>query len=178
MKEGCLACDVTAGRTVPPGGTIHQEGGRLLEHAISPVLLKGWLILKPERHVEHLAALNEREARALGPLIEKVSRAMMKALDPDRVYVCSFGEVVKHVHFYFLPRYPNMPPAGPSILVRWGLKTARGRVTTKQPPTRPHVSEQNFFEDLTQYRICLSPPTVAAYDEPRGARLSFASRPP
>ncbi len=97
-----------------------QEGGWLLEHAISPVLLKGWLILKPERHVEHLAALNEREARALGPLIEKVSRAMMKALDPDRVYVCSFGEVVKHVHFYFLPRYPNMPPAGPSILVQMG----------------------------------------------------------
>ena len=120
MDDQCLACDVTARRIVPPGGTIHEEGGWLLEHAISPVPLKGWLILKPKRHVEHLAALNPDEAQALGPLIEKVSRAMMTALKPERVYVCSFGEVVKHVHLYFVPRYPNMPPSGPSILVQMG----------------------------------------------------------
>ena len=120
MDDGCLACDVTARRIMPPGGTIYEEGGWLLEHAISPVPLKGWLILKPTRHVEHLAALNRDEAQALGPLIEKVSNAMMRALEPERVYLCSFGEVVKHVHLYFVPRYPNMPPAGPSILVRMG----------------------------------------------------------
>ena len=120
VEDGCLACDVTARRIVPPGGTIHEEGGWLLEHAISPVPLRGWLILKPERHVEDLAALNQAEARALGPLIEKVSKAMMKALGPERVYLCSFGEVVRHVHLYFVPRYPDMPPVGPSILVRMG----------------------------------------------------------
>jgi diadenosine tetraphosphate (Ap4A) HIT family hydrolase len=112
---------VTARRIVPPGGTIHDEGGWLLEHAISPAPLKGWLILKPKRHVEHLASLNADETRALGPLIEKVSKAMMNALEPERVYVCSFGEVVKHVHFFFVPRYPTMPPSGPSILVQMGL---------------------------------------------------------
>lgn len=58
--------------------------------------------------------------QALGPLIEKVSRAMVKALELERVYVCSFGEVVKHVHLFFVPRYPNMPPSGPSILVQMG----------------------------------------------------------
>ena len=120
VNEGCLACDVTAGRIVPPGGTIHEDAGWLLEHAISPVPLKGWLILKPRRHVEHLAALSPEEARALGPLIQKVSGAMLKALEPERVYLCSFGEVVKHVHLYFVPRYPNMPPSGPDILARMG----------------------------------------------------------
>lgn len=120
VDDGCLACDVTARRITPPGGTIYEEGGWLLEHAISPVPLKGWLILKPRRHVEHLAALNQYEAQALGPLIEKVSNAMMKALKPERVYLCSFGEVVKHVHLQFVPRYANMPPTGPAILVRMG----------------------------------------------------------
>jgi diadenosine tetraphosphate (Ap4A) HIT family hydrolase len=122
VEDQCLACDVTARRIVPPGGTIHEEGGWLLEHAISPVPLKGWLILKPKRHVEHLAALNPDEAQALGPLIVKVSRAMMKALEPERVYLCSIGEVVKHVHLYFVPRYPNMPPSGPAILVQMGSR--------------------------------------------------------
>lgn len=118
--DRCLACDVTTGRIAPPGGTIHEEGGWLLEHAISPVPLKGWLILKPRRHVEHLAALNQDETLALGPLIEKVSNAVMRALQAERVYLCSFGEVVKHVHLYFVPRYADMPPVGPSILVQMG----------------------------------------------------------
>lgn len=118
--DRCLACDVTARRVVPPGGTILDEGGWLLEHAISPAPLKGWLILKPKRHVEHLAALNPDEAQALGPLIERVSSAMMNVLEPERVYLCSFGEVVRHVHFYFVPRYSTMPPSGPSILVQMG----------------------------------------------------------
>lgn len=120
MESRCLACDVTARRIVPPGGTIHEEGGWLLEHAIGPVPLKGWLILKPKRHVEHLAALNPDETQSLGPLIAKVSRALMNALEPERVYLCSFGEVVKHVHLYFVPRYKNMPPSGPGILVQMG----------------------------------------------------------
>lgn len=120
VGDGCLACDVTARRISPPGGTIHEEGGWLLEHALSPVPLRGWLILKPKRHVEHLAALNEDEAQAMGPLIAKVSQAMMKALRPERVYLCSFGEVVKHVHLYFVPRYPDMPPAGPGIVMQMG----------------------------------------------------------
>ena len=120
MDERCLACDVTARRIRPPGGTIHEEGGWLLEHAISPVPLKGWLILKPRRHVEHLAGLTDQEAEALGLLIGKVSNAIMKALGAERVYVASFGEVVKHVHLYFVPRYPDMPPDGPGILMRMG----------------------------------------------------------
>ena len=48
VEDRCLACDVTARRIIPPGGTIHEEGDWLLEHAISPVPLKGWLILKPK----------------------------------------------------------------------------------------------------------------------------------
>jgi diadenosine tetraphosphate (Ap4A) HIT family hydrolase len=120
VKAACLACDVTARRIEPPGGTIHEAGGWLLEHALSPVPLKGWLILKPIRHVEHLAALTADEAEALGPLIAKVSAAMMRALAPDRVYLSSFGEVVRHVHFYFVPRYPDMPPIGPGVLIQMG----------------------------------------------------------
>jgi diadenosine tetraphosphate (Ap4A) HIT family hydrolase len=116
----CLACDVTAHRIEPPGGTILDERGWLLEHALSPVPLKGWLILKPRRHVEHLGELNGDEAAALGPLIAKVSAAMTAALHPDRIYLTSFGEVVRHVHLYFVPRYAGMPPIGPGVLVQMG----------------------------------------------------------
>jgi hypothetical protein len=31
-------------------------------------------------------------------------------LKPAKVYVCSFGEGVKHIHFWVLPRPPEMRP--------------------------------------------------------------------
>lgn len=116
MSDGCMACDVLTGRITPPGGTIFDDGLWVLDHSTSPVLLRGWLILKPRRHVEHLAELSEPEAASLGPLISKVSAALMRALGAEKVYVCSFGEVVRHVHWYLIPRYPGIASHGVGVL--------------------------------------------------------------
>jgi hypothetical protein len=35
---------------------------------------------------------------------------MMKQFEPEKVYVCSFGSSVKHVHFYLIPKSSRMPP--------------------------------------------------------------------
>lgn len=105
-----------SGKIVPPGGIILDDGVWVLSHSISPVLLRGWLILKPRRHVEHLAELTEPEAAALGPLIARVSSAVMRALEAEKVYACSFGEVVRHVHWYLIPRYADMPVHGVAVL--------------------------------------------------------------
>ena len=112
----CMACDANAGRLKPPGGVIYEDDLWRVEHALSPALLRGWLILKPRRHVEHLAELTDDEATALGPLVQRVCRALEHALAAERVYVCSFGELVNHVHFYVLPRYADMPRDGLEVL--------------------------------------------------------------
>ena len=111
-----MGCDILDGRIAPPGGTILRAGGWVLDHSISPCLLRGWLILKPERHIEHLAELRRTEAAALGPLIQKASRALMDGVDAERVYVMSMGEMVAHVHVHLLPRYADMPKSGPMLL--------------------------------------------------------------
>lgn len=36
----------------------------------------------------------------------------MNVVSPQKVYVCSFGSVVKHVHFYLIPQMAGMPNAG------------------------------------------------------------------
>jgi hypothetical protein len=38
----CLACDVLAGLIEPPGGTIYEDEGWVVDHSISPVALRGW----------------------------------------------------------------------------------------------------------------------------------------
>jgi diadenosine tetraphosphate (Ap4A) HIT family hydrolase len=114
--ERCMACDVLEGRREAPGGTILREGRWVLDHSLSPCLLRGWLILKPERHVEHVAELTAEESASLGQLIQKASRALMTAVGAERVYVVSMGEVVRHVHFYLIPRYAHMPQHGLEVL--------------------------------------------------------------
>jgi diadenosine tetraphosphate (Ap4A) HIT family hydrolase len=100
----------------PPGGVIHDDPLWVLEHALGPVPLAAWLILKPKRHVEHIAELTPAEANRMGPLIAQISQVMQTALGAERVYLCSFGEVVTHVHLYLLPRYRGMPTNGGQVL--------------------------------------------------------------
>src|SRR4051812_2662062 len=68
-----MACDVLEGRLEAPGGTILREGGWVLDHSVSPCVLRGWLILKPERHVVQVAELTAEESASLGPLIQKAT---------------------------------------------------------------------------------------------------------
>lgn len=115
-QPGCLACDANQGRLQPPGGAVFADDDWLLEHSLSPVLLRGWLILKPRRHVEHIADLTPGEYAKLGGLLARASAAMKTSLGAERVYVCSFGESVNHVHFYLVPRYAGMPTNGVEVI--------------------------------------------------------------
>lgn len=116
--HSCMACDVTAGRIAAPGGTILADEHWLCDHAVEPCLMEMWLILRPRRHVEHIADLIPEEMAGLGGHLARLSRAMMGATALRKVYVCSFGEVVKHVHFYLLPIREGLPHHGREVLER------------------------------------------------------------
>jgi diadenosine tetraphosphate (Ap4A) HIT family hydrolase len=112
----CLACDVLEGRIQPPGGVIYEDEHWVVDHSISPVALRGWLILKPRRHVENFGELTDEEATRFGPISRTAAAAVQRALGPDRVYVCSFGEEWRHVHVHIVPRYPGMEPLSWELL--------------------------------------------------------------
>jgi diadenosine tetraphosphate (Ap4A) HIT family hydrolase len=112
----CLACDVLTGRIDPPGGTIYENEGWVVDQSISPVALRGWLIVKPRRHVENFGELRDAEAARFGSVSRSAAAAVQNALGAERVYVCSFGEEWRHVHFHVVPRYPGMEPMGWKLL--------------------------------------------------------------
>jgi histidine triad (HIT) family protein len=112
----CLACDVVEGRIRPPGGVIYEDENWLVDHSISPVALKGWLIVKPKRHVEAFGDLTPGEAAAFGPIARSAAAAVQEALGAERVYVCSFGEEWRHVHVHIVPRYPGTEPQSWQLL--------------------------------------------------------------
>lgn len=120
----CLACDVLEGRIRPPGGVIHEDEHWVVDHSISPVRLRGWLIIKPRRHVESFGDLSAREAALFGPVARDAAAAVERALGPERVYVCSFGEEWRHVHVHVVPRYPDMGAVSYEVLERmWSARS-------------------------------------------------------
>lgn len=114
---GCFTCDVNAGRIGTPGGRIYSDDLWIADHGVPP-LVRGYVVLKPKRHVRDLADLTPEEASAFGHAAKRVTAAMRSALQPERVYVCAFVEAVPHLHFHLLPRYSNMPALGPRLLDR------------------------------------------------------------
>lgn len=87
----CITCDVSAGRTVPPGGVILSDGVWQADHEMTS-LVRGYVIVKPVQHVHELADVTEDEAARLGPFLRRLHSAMRSALGTERVYVCSFAE--------------------------------------------------------------------------------------
>ena len=82
------------------------------------------------RHAESMAALTGAEASALGPILRAGVTAIERIVKPERVYVASFNERVRHVHFFLLPRTGAMPAGhvasdlfrrGRGILRSWGV---------------------------------------------------------
>jgi diadenosine tetraphosphate (Ap4A) HIT family hydrolase len=111
----CFACEVNAGRERAPGGTIYEDDHWLADHGVSR-LVRGYVVLKPKRHVHELADLLPSEATTMGIAAQKLLAAMRMSLDTERIYICSFAETLHHLHFHILPRYADMPGLGPDLV--------------------------------------------------------------
>jgi diadenosine tetraphosphate (Ap4A) HIT family hydrolase len=105
---GCLSCDLLTGRRTEPGGTIYENEHWHVASIVAPVFWRGFLIVKLKRHCEQLTDLTPAEAASLGPVLQATCQALTQVLQPAKVYVCSFGDGVKHIHFWVLPRPSEM----------------------------------------------------------------------
>jgi diadenosine tetraphosphate (Ap4A) HIT family hydrolase len=138
LVEGCFSCDVLRGTVVPPGGFIYQDTYWAVSHGMNPIAVPGWLIVAPRRHCEHIAELTAEEMAAFGPLLRQTSRALTRVVQPAKIHIYSMGEVVKHVHFYVMPRYEWMPASGLAVLEqafrarRWECSEAEAAAVADQ----------------------------------------------
>ncbi len=103
--EGCMACDLSRGRLPLPGGLLHRTDRWIVEMCLGPLGL-GALIVKPERHVVHVADVDDEEATELGPLLREAARVVTDLIDTDQVYVSLWshaGGVPVHIHHVVQP---------------------------------------------------------------------------
>jgi hypothetical protein len=76
---------------------------------VSSFGVPGAFQLIARRHIEGLWNLSDLEASQLGLAITKVSKAILGAIDAERVYVEAFGEDTLHAHVLLLARTPRVP---------------------------------------------------------------------
>ena len=141
--SGCPICDEVAGRVVAPGGPIYDDGLWLVSHHTGAWTDPGEVLVKLRRHVESLAQVTPEESAALGPILRAGVEAIERAVGPERTYVMSFNERLRHLHFYILPRTRSLPRGhvmsdlykrGRAVLRQTGItRTPRRRTERRWP---------------------------------------------
>jgi diadenosine tetraphosphate (Ap4A) HIT family hydrolase len=129
LVPGCVSCDIVAGKRVEPGGVIYENDyWHIGTMGISPVVWRGFLSIILKRHCEHLAELSPEEALSLGPVIQSTCSALTEVLKPAKIHVCSFGDGVKHVHWWVLPRPSDMRPGMHPVIFNLDMRTTLTRL--------------------------------------------------
>jgi diadenosine tetraphosphate (Ap4A) HIT family hydrolase len=101
---GCLACESILSRSAP-GGCIHETEHWFVDHCVGPLGV-GTLIVKPKRHVLHVADLTHTEAAELGRLLQETSAVVAELERPEQVYVTLWSHADArpgHIHFVVQP---------------------------------------------------------------------------
>jgi len=110
--EDCFICKKQRGEIHIPGGAIYEDAlvyaghARLSEQGDAYL---GYLMAEPKCHAAGLADLTEKEARALGWLITRLSKALKACCGAEHVYSFVLGDATAHLHVHLVPRYPGAP---------------------------------------------------------------------
>jgi diadenosine tetraphosphate (Ap4A) HIT family hydrolase len=155
-SESCSLCAELAGRIPAPGGVVFRNEWWEVAHHTGPWTDPGELIVKTRRHVESLAELTPGEAAAIGPILRAAVAAVERVVRPERVYVASYGERVRHVHFFLLPRTAALPAGhvvsdlyrrGRSLLRKWGV--AANPPTASRADAAARIRDDEAWKSLS-----------------------------
>jgi diadenosine tetraphosphate (Ap4A) HIT family hydrolase len=103
--EGCLACDVLAGRVEVPGGMIDETEHWHADHCLGPFGV-GAVVVKAKEHVEDLWRLPDAAAQELGGFLRRISGAVVEGLGAERAYLTMWvDKPPHHVHMVVYPRW-------------------------------------------------------------------------
>ena len=154
--DDCPVCQELAGRIPAPGGPVYRDAWWEVAHHTGPWTDPGELIGKARRHVESISALTPEESRSMGPVLRAAVAAIERVVRPERVYVGSYGERVRHVHFFLLPRTSSLPAGhvfsdvyrrGRSQLRKW--KISRNPTTAARAEAAERLRSDGAWKTLS-----------------------------
>ena len=95
-----------------------------------------------------IAQLTDAESASLGPVLRAAVAAVERVVRPERVYVASYGERVRHVHFFLLPRTTSLPAGHvTSDLYRRGRSLLRRLASATNPSAAARAEAAGRIRD-------------------------------
>lgn len=76
-----------------------------MEHCVRPLGV-GTLIVKPDRHVVHVADLTDDETDSMGQVLSTATRVVSELTNPEQVYVTLWSHAGRrpgHIHYVVQP---------------------------------------------------------------------------
>jgi len=107
--EDCPICIKQASTVV--GGPIYEDEMVYAHHVFNDEgkTFLGYVRVETKRHVPSFAELTPCEAKSVGLLTARLSRAIKDTTGADHVYVFFYGDHVPHLHVHVFARYPGTP---------------------------------------------------------------------
>ncbi len=99
------------------------EDAQVFAFLDSGPLSRGHTLLIPKERAETLDQLSDESAAALGRVLPRLSRAILKATGATAFNIlqnngASAHQAVKHVHFHIIPRFPDSTE-GAGLGIKW-----------------------------------------------------------
>lgn len=112
-STACFICRKHRGEIEMPGGIIYEDTLVFAGHGFKvggeEDHYLGHLLVEPKRHVPGLGGLTDEEARRIGLVLTRLSRAVQTAVSAEHIYLFVMGHHVDHLHYHLIPRYPGTP---------------------------------------------------------------------
>jgi len=129
VSSDCLFCRIAAGEI--PCTKVHEDDVCLSFMDINPIS-PGHTLIIPKRHYTYVMDMPPDEAGHIGSLVPRLAAAVKAAVGADGLNLLenngrSAGQVVMHVHFHLIPRWP-----GDELGFRWPAKKADFGVLKQQ----------------------------------------------
>jgi diadenosine tetraphosphate (Ap4A) HIT family hydrolase len=117
--ENCFICRKHQGQeAAPPGGYIYEDEHWVVCHAPGKLGPLGTLFIESKRHFLDFAEFNNEEQASYGRLATRISAALKRLTNAERIYQVSMVEGVPHFHVWLIPRTKDISEHGITFLTR------------------------------------------------------------
>ena len=72
----------------------------------------GRCLVAYDKHVDDLNLLSDEERNAFMSDVAKLTRAMQKVFNPDKINYGAYSDTLEHLHFHLIPKYVGGPDFG------------------------------------------------------------------
>lgn len=124
---------------VTPGGTVLWQDARCCVVHVDEPGYPGFCRVIWNSHVREMSDLGEADRMHCMRIVFATERMLRKTLNPDKINLASFGNMVPHVHWHVIPRFADDPHFPQPV---WGTRQRSG------PNLRAGVDPAAFAAEL------------------------------